>query len=61
MKKLDFSAKRALIVGGSRGIGRGVVTDLVDLGAEVFYASRKPNLEEKNAKFIEVDIIMKMK
>jgi len=56
MKQLDFSGKRALIVGGSRGIGHGVVSELVELGAEVFYASRKSNDEEKNAKFIEVDL-----
>ena len=56
MKKLDFSGKRALVVGGSRGIGRGVVADLVELGADTFYASRRANKEEKKAKFIEVDL-----
>jgi len=56
MKKLDFYGKRALVVGGSRGIGRSVVTDLVELGADTFYASRRANKEEKKAKFIEVDL-----
>ena len=56
MINFAFSGKRALIVGGSRGIGRGVVENLVMLGAETFYASRKPIPEEKGAKFIAVDI-----
>ncbi len=38
----DFSGLRALVVGGSRGIGRGVVQGLVAAGAEVAYAARAP-------------------
>lgn len=36
----DFRGRRALVVGGSRGIGRGVVEGLVEAGAEVLYGSR---------------------
>lgn len=56
MINFDFTDKRILVVGGSRGIGKGVVENLILLGAEVFYAARHPFLEEKNAKFIEVDL-----
>lgn len=52
----DFNGKRALVVGGSRGIGRGVVKNLVQLGAETIYAARNPMPEEKDAKFIAVDL-----
>ena len=37
---LNFSGKRALVIGGSRGIGRGVVDNLIELGADLFYAAR---------------------
>jgi NAD(P)-dependent dehydrogenase (short-subunit alcohol dehydrogenase family) len=56
MINFDFTDKRILVVGGSRGIGKGVVENLILLGAEVLYAARNPFLEEKNAKFIEVDL-----
>ncbi len=56
MINFNFSNKRILVVGGSRGIGRGVVKNLILLGAKVFYAARHPVLEEKNANFIQVDL-----
>jgi NAD(P)-dependent dehydrogenase (short-subunit alcohol dehydrogenase family) len=56
MINIDFTGKRILVVGGNRGIGRGVVENLILLGAEVFYASRHPFLGEKKAKFIKVDL-----
>jgi 3-oxoacyl-[acyl-carrier protein] reductase len=39
--EFDFTNKTALVVGGSRGIGRQVVQDLLRSGAEVFYISRE--------------------
>jgi NAD(P)-dependent dehydrogenase (short-subunit alcohol dehydrogenase family) len=56
MLNFNFTNKRILVVGGSRGIGRGVVKSLVSLGAEVSYAARQPSTGEKKAKFIKVDL-----
>jgi len=56
MLNFNFTNKRILVVGGSRGIGRGVVKNLVSLGAEVYYAARQPSIDEKQAKFIKVDL-----
>jgi len=39
----DFSSKNALVLGGSKGIGFGVVSKLHQCGANVFYLSRTPN------------------
>ena len=56
MIKFDFKGKRALVIGGSRGIGRGLVKSLIQSGAETFYASRSPVLDEMSAKYIAVDL-----
>ncbi len=54
--KFDFSGKNVLVVGGSRGIGRHVVESFIDAGANVYSASRKKNVSEVNAQFIQVDL-----
>lgn len=54
--RFDFSDKRALVVGGSRGIGKGLVEAMVESGATVFYAARSPMQGETTAQFIETDI-----
>lgn len=56
MITFDFRGKRALVVGGSRGIGKGVVEQLVKSGAETIYASRSPIKEDINSRFISVDL-----
>jgi NAD(P)-dependent dehydrogenase (short-subunit alcohol dehydrogenase family) len=38
----DLSGKRALVTGGSRGIGAAIVRDLLDAGATVVTSSRNP-------------------
>jgi NAD(P)-dependent dehydrogenase (short-subunit alcohol dehydrogenase family) len=56
MINFNFSGKRALVIGGSRGIGGGVVKNLVELGADTFYAARNPGIKVEKAKFIKVDL-----
>ena len=39
----DFSGKTVLVLGGSKGIGLGLVTEFFRSGANVYYLSRTPN------------------
>jgi NAD(P)-dependent dehydrogenase (short-subunit alcohol dehydrogenase family) len=50
-----FTNKRVIVVGGSRGIGAGVVDAFVDRGAEVWYISRSKG-NNKKATHIKADI-----
>jgi 3-oxoacyl-[acyl-carrier protein] reductase len=52
----DFTGTRALIVGGSRGIGKGVVDAFVASGADVVYAARSPMQGDCAARFVATDI-----
>ena len=56
MINFNFSGKRALVVGGSRGIGKGVVDHLILSGAETIYAARNPIEGGSAAQFIPVDL-----
>ncbi|WP_461208797.1 SDR family NAD(P)-dependent oxidoreductase [Desulfocurvus sp. DL9XJH121] len=40
--RFDFSGRRVLVAGGSRGIGKAVALEFLAAGAEVFYLSRNP-------------------
>lgn len=54
---IRFKNKNALIFGGSKGIGLGVVKELSENGANVFYASRNPNkLVKKNIHYLKIDV-----
>jgi NAD(P)-dependent dehydrogenase (short-subunit alcohol dehydrogenase family) len=53
----EFAGKRALITGGSRGIGGAAAQRLIDGGAKVVVTARKKHAETpKDAIFIEGDI-----
>jgi NAD(P)-dependent dehydrogenase (short-subunit alcohol dehydrogenase family) len=44
--KYDFTDKEVLVIGGSRGIGKGVVDAFLSSNAKVSYVSRKPMQKE---------------
>jgi len=52
----DFSGKTILVVGGSRGIGRGVVEAFLAAGGQVFYASRTPMVQITREIFVRTDL-----
>ena len=54
--KFDFTGKRALVAGGSRGIGKGLVKAFCNAGADVIYAARTPMEDGNGAHFVEADI-----
>ena len=54
--KNQFVGKNVLIVGGSKGIGKGLVQSFVSLGATTFYASRTPIENSFLANYIKTDI-----
>jgi NAD(P)-dependent dehydrogenase (short-subunit alcohol dehydrogenase family) len=58
MVDFNFSDKKVLVFGGSRGIGRGVVDKFLYSGADVYYAARSHSVDikELSAKFFAVDL-----
>ena len=52
----DFSSKTILVIGGSRGIGKGVVDAFLAAGGHVFYASRTPMIENTKGIFVRTDL-----
>ena len=55
--KFDFTGKRVLVVGGSRGIGKGVVMGFLSANAKVASVSKSPMQESsENLKYFSCDI-----
>ena len=52
----NFSGRRALVIGGSRGIGHGLTQRLLETGAEVIYASRTEGDGLDGATFVPCDL-----
>ena len=55
----NFTGKKALVVGGSQGIGKGVVQALMEAGAIVTYAARTQFSSQTDARFIKTDLSKK--
>jgi 2-hydroxycyclohexanecarboxyl-CoA dehydrogenase len=55
MGLVDMQGKVAVVTGGARGIGRGIVTALADAGASVALADRRADLAEHTASEVAKD------
>lgn len=58
MNSWTLQGKRAIITGGTKGIGKAIVDEFVALGAEVIAVARDLSLAEKNpgAQYVEGDV-----
>lgn len=56
---MNFSDRIAIVTGGTRGIGRGIVSLLIDCGCEVIYTGTGKNPDMKNIKgrFEQLDML----
>src|SRR3546814_91019 len=52
-RKWNLSGKKAFVTGGSKGIGKAIVSELLELGAEVVFTARNAEDIEKAVKQFE--------
>lgn len=52
----NFDGRRALVIGGSRGIGHGLTRQLIETGADVIYASRTEGDGLEDATYVPCDL-----
>lgn len=50
---LGLKGRKAVVTGGTRGIGRAIVMQLADEGCDVAFCARKPDQVEETAKAVE--------
>src|SRR4051812_13914975 len=55
---ISLEGKRALVTGGSRGIGKAIAKAYADAGAAVMISSRKQDALEETAKEIGHDVVV---
>jgi 3-oxoacyl-[acyl-carrier protein] reductase len=55
--KIDFQNKRVLVTGGTRGIGRQIAEDMLELGAGVTITGRSPEVDFAGVEYMQVDFL----
>jgi NAD(P)-dependent dehydrogenase (short-subunit alcohol dehydrogenase family) len=55
--KIDFKNKRVLVTGGTRGIGRQIAEDMLDLGATLTVTGKKSHCIFPGVEYMQVDFL----
>jgi len=55
--KIDFKNKRVLVTGGTRGIGRQIAEDMLDLGATLTVTGKSSHCIFPGAEYMQVDFL----
>ena len=55
--KIDFKNKRVLVTGGTRGIGRQIAEDMLDLGATLTVTGKRSHGIFPGVEYMQVDFL----
>ena len=55
--KIDFKNKRVLVTGGTRGIGRQIAEDMLDLGATLTVTGKRSHCTFPGVEYMQVDFL----